>query len=564
MTIDRSTYESTLAQLTGPGSPFEFETTDAAGGPMRNFRQRPRSLRELVAKAAADHGDAEFLVQGQQRVSYAQFAHLVWGTAEELRRHGLGRGDRLAILAGNSIDYLVLVFAAASIGGIVVALNGWWVQDELEYALKDSSPRMLIVEDRLLARVRSLIGSIDGLESVFVRGAATPPPGLKSAAALVRAGDIVPQDAIGEDDPFVILYTSGTTGRPKGCITTHRGTITQVMGILLNGMVATMLGEPSPLPADGSRPTSLMTAPMFHVAGVHTGFCTAMAAGAKIVLSEGRFDPEQVLALIESERVTTWSAVPTMLHRVVYSPAVGKYDLSSLVRISFGGAPTAPETMAQARRLLRVAPSLTNGYGMTETHGIIMLAGDADLREHPATVGRPVAFFDVRLVDAAGRDVADGELGEILLHGPTVTPGYWNRPDATAEAIRDGWLHTGDVALRDSNGLYTIVDRIKDMILRGGENVYCVEIENCLMDHPDIDEAAVVGVPDQELGERVKAVVCPRDGATITVEAVRAHVAERLAAFKVPDIVEFLDEPLPRNAAGKIVKSQLRNRASSC
>ena len=558
MTIDRATYENTLAQLTGPGSPFELETVETgAGGPTRNFVQRPRSLRELVVRSA-DHGDAEFLVQGAQRVSYAQFARMVWGTAARLRSHGLRRGDRLAILATNSIDYLVIVFAAASIGAIVVALNGWWLQDELEYALNDSRPRVLIVEDRLLARVRELAATIDGLEKVFVRSATTPPPGLLDARELIRESDDLPDDTIFEDDPFVILYTSGTTGRPKGCITTHRGTVTQVMGILLHGMTATLLGEPSPLPSDGSRPTSLMTAPLFHVAGVHTGVCTAIYAGAKVVLSEGKFEAEQVLRLIEKERVSTWSAIPTMLHRVVHSPAIGNYDLSSLVRISFGGAPTAPETMVRARQVLPVAPSLTNGYGMTETHGIIMLAGDGDLREKPATVGRPVAFFDVRLVDSSGRDVADGELGQVLLRGPTVTPGYWNRPEATADAIRDGWLHTGDIAWRDSNGLYTIVDRIKDMIIRGGENVYCVEIENCLMAHADIDEAAVVGIPDSELGERVKAVVCRRTGATIDAAQVRAHVAARLASFKVPDVVEFRIEPLPRNAAGKVVKSQLR------
>ncbi|MBI5505385.1 MAG: AMP-binding protein [Deltaproteobacteria bacterium] len=557
MTIDRTTYEQALAQLTGPGSPFELSTGEVRGVAMRNFALRPRSLRELVERAA-QHGDAEFLVQGEQRLTYAQFARRVWGTAAELRGQGLRHGDRIAILAYNSVDYVVTVFACASVGAIVVALNGWWTQDELDYALRDSGSRMLIVEDRLLARVRDLIGKPGTLEKVFVTGASAPPPGLLAGGELIRESDEMPRDPIDEDDPFVILYTSGTTGRPKGCITTHRGTITQVMGILLHGMVSTLLGEPSPLPTDGSRPTSLMTAPLFHVAGIHTGVSTAMSAGAKVVLSEGRFDPEQVLRLIEKERVSTWSAIPTMLHRVVQSPRLRDYDLSSLVRISFGGAPTAPETMMRARQVFHIAPSLTNGYGMTETHGIIMLAGGGDLEENPTSVGRPVAFFDVKLVDSAGREVADGELGEVLLRGPTVTPGYWNRPEATAEAIRDGWLHTGDIAFRDANGLYTLVDRIKDMIIRGGENVYCVEIENCLMEHPDIDEAAIVGVPDVELGEIVKAVVQPRPGATLGAEQVRAHVAARLAAFKVPDIVAFCDEPLPRNAAGKIVKSQLR------
>ena len=557
MTIAQDRFDTVVAQLTGPGSPFELQVEEVRGVPTRNFVQRPRSMREFLARAAA-HGDAEFLVQGDRRVTYADFARLVWGTAARLRDQGLRRGDRLALLGYNSIDYLALVFAAASIGVVTVALNGWWVEDELEYALRDSGARVLVVDARLLPRVAGLVGRVATLERVFCRSAGAPPAGTRPAAELMDTSDVVPTDPVDEDDAFVILYTSGTTGRPKGCITTHRGTITQVMGILLNGMTAAMLGEPSPLPSGGGQAVALMTAPLFHVAGVHTGICTAMSAGAKVVMHEGRFDAERVLALIERERVTTWSAIPTMLHRVVHSPSVRAHDLSSLVRISFGGAPTAPETMALARAVLPVAPSLTNGYGLTETHGIVMLCGGEDLKDNPTSVGRPMAFFDVRLVDESGRDVPDGALGEVLLRSPTVTPGYWNRPEATAEAIRDGWLHTGDIAMRDAHGLYHIVDRAKDMIIRGGENVYCVEIENCLVTHPEIDEAAIIGTPDAELGERVKAVVRRVPGSTLTADAVRTHVAARLAAFKVPDVVEFRDEPLPRSPAGKILKNALR------
>jgi len=557
MTIAQDRFDTVVAQLTGPGSPFELQVEEVRGVPTRNFVQRPRSMREFLARAAA-HGDAEFLVQGDRRVTYADFARLVWGTAARLRDQGLRRGDRLALLGYNSIDYLALVFAAASIGVVTVALNGWWVEDELEYALRDSGARVLVVDARLLPRVAGLVGRVATLERVFCRSAGAPPAGTRPAAELMDTSDVVPTDPVDEDDAFVILYTSGTTGRPKGCITTHRGTITQVMGILLNGMTAAMLGEPSPLPSGGGQAVALMTAPLFHVAGVHTGICTAMSAGAKVVMHEGRFDAERVLALIERERVTTWSAIPTMLHRVVHSPSVRAHDLSSLVRISFGGAPTAPETMALARAVLPVAPSLTNGYGLTETHGIVMLCGGEDLKDNPTSVGRPMAFFDVRLVDESGRDVPDGALGEVLLRSPTVTPGYWNRPEATAEAIRDGWLHTGDIAMRDAHGLYHIVDRAKDMIIRGGENVYCVEIENCLVTHPEIDEAAIIGTADAELGERVKAVVRRVPGSTLTADAVRTHVAARLAAFKVPDVVEFRDEPLPRSPAGKILKNALR------
>lgn len=559
MTITAKDLEATLAQLTGPGSPFELRVEEVRGVATRNFVNRPRSMRESVVRAAA-HGDKEFLVQGERRVTYAEFARMVWGTAAALQRRGIGYGDRLAILGHNSIDYLVLVFAASSIGAVTVALNAWWVEEEIEFALRDSGARMLVVDDRLFGRVARLAGAIDTLEQVFYRGAGALPAGTRSASELAGLGGEIPEVPLDEDDAFVILYTSATTGRPKGCITSHRGTITQVMGIVLHGMASAMLGEPSPIPVGGGQAVSLMTAPLFHVAGVHTGVCTAMAAGAKVVMTEGRFDAAHVLSLVEKERVTTWSAVPTMLHRVIHSPRVRDFDLKSLLRISFGGAPIAPETMALAREVLPVSPGLTNGYGLTETHGIVMLCGGSDLREHPTSCGRPMPFFDVKLVDEHGREVPEGALGEVLLRSPTVTPGYWNRPDATAEAIRDGWLHTGDIARRDAHGLYHLVDRAKDTIIRGGENVYSVEIENCLATHPEIDEAAVIGAPDPDVGERVKAVVYRVSGSQLTADDVRAHVAAKLASFKVPEIVEFRDAPLPRSPAGKVLKNELRGQ----
>jgi long-chain acyl-CoA synthetase len=550
------THEEVLAQMTGPGGPFELVVENVRGLPMKNFASRQRSLREKI-DAVGNFAEREFLVQGARRITYGEFRRLVWGTAARLKALGLRRGDRLAILAYNSVDWVITLFGATSIGGIVVGLNGWWVQNEIAYGLTDSGSRFLVVDDRLFPRVRPLIGEIPTLERVFYIGS-NPPAGTQPVGDLVCAGDEAPTDPVDEDDPFVILYTSGTTGRPKGCITTHRGTIAQVQGIIAHGMIGAMLGGASPLPTDGSQPAGLITSPLFHVAGLHTGLCTAMTAGAKIVFTEGRVDPERVLALIERERITAWGAVPTVLHRVVNSPELDKYDLSSLTRISVGGAPAAPETLARARVALPVEPSLASVYGMTETHGVIMMNGGEDLRTHATSVGHPLPYFDVKIVGGDGQEVPEGTLGEFLLYGPTVTPGYWNNPEATAAAIRDGWLYTGDVGYRDADGLYYLVDRTKDIIIRGGENVYSVEIENCLAEHPQIDEAAVIGVPDPELGERVKAIVCPVRGATLTVEEVRAHVAGRLASFKVPEIIEITERPLPRNPAGKILKNQLR------
>jgi long-chain acyl-CoA synthetase len=562
MSIDPKSYQEALDGLTGPGSPFELQIEPMRGRPTRNFAKRPRSLPEFVIQSTR-HGEREFLIQGERRISYQEFARLVQGTALRLRELGLQKGDRLAILSYNSLDYIICVFAAAALGAITVALNGWWVEEELDQALRDSGSRFLMVDGRLYPRVRQLVAGLESLTEILFSGASAPEGTIPLADVIQSHPELTPLVEIHEDDPFVILYTSGTTGRPKGCITTHRGTITQVMGILLYGTLAGALGEAGPLPSDGSQPTSLMTAPLFHVAGIHTGLCTAMAAGAKVVLSQGRFDPDQVMSLIEREKVSTWSAIPTMLHRVVESPNVERYDLGSLARVSFGGAPAPPETMARAREVLGLTHSLTNGYGITETHGIVMLNGGRELTRKPTAAGRPMAFFDVKLVDEHGREVPEGGLGELCLYGPTVTPGYWNRPDATAESIHDGWLHTGDIAYRDADGDHHIVDRTKDMIIRGGENVYCVEIENQLAEHPEIDEAAVIGAPDPDLGERVKAIVRLNPGAELDEEGVKRHAAARLAAFKVPEIVEFTDSPLPRNPAGKILKEQLRGRGNS-
>jgi long-chain acyl-CoA synthetase len=556
------TYEEAVQQLTGPGGPFEIQVESVRGLPMRNFKNRERSLREKIA-AAALRGDADCLVQGERRISYADFAKGVYGAAAGLRDgFGLQRGDRLAVLAYNSPDWVTALFGSTCLGGIGVGLNGWWAPEEIEYGLRDSGSRFLVVDERLWPRVEGLIGGLESLETVFFIGKDAP-RGTVPIGEILTPREDAPQEPLDEDDPFVILYTSGTTGRSKGCITTHRGTISQVIGIVFSGLAGAMSGGANPLPSGGGQPTGLLTSPLFHVGGLHSNLCASLSIGAKLVFLEGRFDAEEVMRLVERERVTTWGAIPTMLHRVVHHDKVSSYDLSSLRAVSFGGAPTPPETIDKAREVLPVEPSFGNAYGLTETHGVATINGGKDLLGRKTSIGRPLPVLDMRIVDEDGRDVGDGQLGELLIYGPTVTPGYWNRPDATADAVREGWLHTGDLGYRDPEGFYFVVDRAKDMILRGGENVYCVEIENCLAEHPEIDEAAIVGVPDAELGERVRAVVRRVPGSKLDAQAVRQHVAGHLASFKVPETVVFQDDALPRNPAGKILKNLLRGDGKS-
>ncbi|MCC6641148.1 MAG: acyl--CoA ligase [Deltaproteobacteria bacterium] len=551
------TYDEVVERLTAAGAPFELEDVTVRGHAMKNFRHREKSLREKI-RIGALRGDAVCMVQGERRITYAEHARLVWGAAHALADgFGLRPGDRLAIFAYNCPDWLITLFGAVSVGAIAVGLNGWWTESEVAFGLTDSGSRFLVTDARLYPRVEKIAESLPQLETIFFIGDDAP-RGTVPISELLRPRADVPANPIAEDDPAVILYTSGTTGRPKGCITTHGGTVAQVMGIVFAGVANAMLGNGPSLPATGEQPASLLTSPLFHVAGFHSGVCTGLTAGARMVFTEGRFDPEQVMRLIERERISLWGAIPTMLHRVVHHPNVSRYDLSSLKGISFGGAPTPPETLAKAREVLKITPSFTNAYGLTETHGVATLNGGKDLAGRGTSIGRPLPMLEMRIVGPDGRTLAHDELGELCIYGPTVTPGYWNRPDATAEAVRDGWLHTGDLGIRDDAGFYFVLDRAKDMIIRGGENIYCVEIENCLADHPEIDEAAIIGHPDPDLGERVKAVVRRVVGSTLDEAGVRRHAAAHLAPHKVPEIVAFSDAPLPRNPAGKILKNLLR------
>jgi len=561
-------YAEVLAQLTAPGAPFEMAEEEVRGLPMRCWRRRDRSLRARVAAAGA-RGDLPFLVQGERRLSYGDFVRLVWGAARALSRdHGLRRGDRLAVLAMNSPDWLVALFGAVSLGGIGVGLNGWWSAEELAYGLADSGSRFLVVDAKLWPRVEPVVraGRAPSLERIFfLGGPGEAPEGTVPVDELLTPCDDAPDAPIDEDDPFVLLYTSGTTGRPKACITTHRGTLAQVTGLFFAATAGALAQGPPAEAARGGRPgqaVNLMTSPLFHVGGLHSAFCAGMSAGSRLVFTEGRFDPVQVMELVEREGVTHWAAIPTMLHRVVHHPDVGRYDLSSLRSLSFGGAPTPPETLARAREVLPVEPTLSNAYGLTETCGVATLNGGRDVLEKTGSVGRAMPLLDVEIRDETGKALPDGALGEICLYGPLVTPGYWNRPDATAETVRDGWLHTGDLGIRDADGFLWVVDRAKDMVIRGGENVYCVEIEHCLAEHPAVDEAAIVGVPDPELGEKVKAVVRVAPGASLSEDEVRRHVGAHLARFKVPELVELTDRPLPRNPAGKLLKNLLRGHGA--
>ncbi len=557
-----------LEQLTGPGGAFEIVTEDVLGVPLQVYKSRMRSVRELVTAAGA-RTDVDFLVQGDERLTYGEHNARVRATAARLQELGVGPGDRVALLSANTIDWVVTFWAAAVLGAVIVPLNAWWKAEELEFALDDSGSVVLVTDARRWDVVRDVVERTDSVRHVFVMDGDAADGRARPASELFHGPDPgeLPDVPIAEDDVLAIMYTSGTTGRPKGATVTHRQALANLQNIFCNAVADAMRGNAPPeLSEDRGQSATLLVVPLFHVTGCLATMVLAYATGAKLVLMvPGRFDPARAMEVIERERVTGIGGVPTIMWRIIESPDFAEHDLSSVTRISYGGAPAAPELVQRIKEAFpRVRSTLTTAYGLTETASVATINGGDDYLSHPGSVGRAVPTVELRIVDMhTHEDVSTGETGEVWIKGPTVMMrGYWNRPDATAEILTDGWFHSGDIGRLDDDGFLYLVDRAKDMIIRGGENIACVEVENVLFAHPDVVDAAVVGVPHKELGEEVMAVVQLRPGATTTPEELRDFCRRRLADFTVPAYVELRDTPLPRNPAGKVLKNLLRGDAS--
>jgi acyl-CoA synthetase (AMP-forming)/AMP-acid ligase II len=553
-------HEEIRQQLTGPGGPFEVHEEQVLGETMQVFKDRQRSIRELLAISAA-HGDAEYIVHGDRRISYAEHVRLVASVARALsERHGIGPGDRVAILAANSAEWVISFWAVTSLGGIVAALNGLWTADEIQYAVELAEPKLLIGDARRLARIEGLDLGVPTLEieSDFSE--------LEEYAPDAE----LPDTHIDEDDRCLILFTSGTTGRPKGAVVTHRALVGFVRTQTLHGLERLMIvarqGDAPPAPAEPPpSPCSLVTAPLFHLSGLYASAIMMLAQGAKTVYRSGRFDPEDVMRLMEKERVTIWSALGAAGPQLLAHEALEKYDLSSLRNIGFGGAPTPPDLQ---RRMQSAFPNarggLGMGYGLSESGGMGAVIGGADLAARPTSTGRALVAHEIEIRDDENRALPAGETGQIFLRSPYLMLEYWRNEDATRETIQPGrWLATGDIGRLDEEGYLYIDSRARDMILRSGENIYPIEIENRLHDHPDVEECAVVGVDHPELGQEIKAVVVPAANARIDTDALIDWVRETLAAYKVPSVWEVRSEPLPRNAAGKVLKNVLTGDAES-
>jgi long-chain acyl-CoA synthetase len=558
------TRDQVKAALCAPGMPFEMETADIEGVPTRVWKNALPNLAVLAAHANASFGDREFVVYEDERVTYAAWHRAVATLAHALQERGVKKGDRVALAMRNLPEWPVAFFAAAVTGAIVVPLNAWWTGEELAFGLADSGAAVLICDAERWDRISPYKAEMPALAHVMVARAgaaamAEPAITLESIIGSPKSyadlADLpLPDVAIAPDDAATIFYTSGTTGKPKGALGSHRNLLTNGFSSAYSG-AATMLRRGDPLPEPSIR-ASLLVIPMFHVTACSASMIPTIQAGHKIVLLH-KWDTVKAFEIIEREKINATGGVPFIAWQLIEHPDRAKYDLSSIDAISYGGAPSAPELVSKIYEIFGAFPG--NGWGMTETMATVTSHVAEDYLNRPDSCGPAVAVSDVKIMSEDGStELPVGEVGELWARGPQIVKGYWNRPDATAETFVDGWVRTGDLARVDDEGFCFIVDRAKDMIIRGGENIYSSEVENILYEHPAVTDAALIGIPHQTLGEEPAAVVHLAPGMTASEDELREYVSARLAKFKVPVKIIFTQDTLPRNANGKILKRDLK------
>lgn len=550
------------AALTAPGQPFEMDSVVINGVATRVWKNAPPSLAWLV-QASRAHGERPFTIYEDERVSYDANFLAVATLAARLREMGIAKGDRVALAMRNLPEWPVIFFAVASIGAIVVPLNAWWTAGELDYGINDSGARLLFVDDERYQRLRAHDPDMPALERMIVARASVP---LDARAS--RLEDLIgtphdyatlpdaalPAAAIAPDDDATIFYTSGTTGHPKGALGTHRNLMSNILSGAYNA-ARSLLRRGDPIPAPTPRVT-LTVIPLFHVTACSAGMMGSIAAGSSLIFMR-KWDTVRAMEIIEREKVNITGGVPTIAWQILEHPDRDKYDLSSLEAIAYGGAPSAPELVRRIHSEFGALPA--NGWGMTETMATVTGHSSEDYLNRPTSAGPPVPVADLKIMDEEGvNELPVGEVGELWARGPMIVKGYWNKPEATAATFIDGWVRTGDLARVDEEGFVYIVDRAKDMIIRGGENIYSSEVENVLYAHPAVTDCALVGIPHRTLGEEPAAVVHLAPGMEATEAELQAWVRERLAIFKTPVAIRFVHETLPRNANGKILKKDLK------
>lgn len=552
-------------ELTGPGSEFALTTADIRGIEMPVYLHAPNTLREVFSQGAR-WGERLALTYEDEHYTWSQLSHAVERCAAVLHhRFGVGKGDRVAIAMRNYPEWIVAFTAATRIGAVCVPLNAWWLGAELAYALADCAAAVLVADRERAESIQPRRGDLPALRGVIeVRPGETVRGDHEWTALLGENGpDFDPESIpLGPDDDATILYTSGTTGQPKGAVATHRAHVTNLMNVGAHAVLEARMAEwrcdelPTPPP---ERPATLIPGPLFHVSYLPK-VIGAPVTGVHLVMMY-KWDAPRAADLIEREQVDSLLAVPMVMRQLLDEFERRGVAPASLRSLTTGGAQSTAALIDRIRTQFRATVSTGTGYGMTETCGPMLMIGSRDYFEHPLAVGRPLPAAQVRIVAPDGHDAATGAIGEAWFKGPNLARGYWNR--ASDAFTADGWLKTGDLVTRAADGLISIVDRIKDIIIRAGENVYCTEVEEALSDHPAIEDSSVFGVSHELWGEEVAAVVQRRQGISLAADEVREFAGDRLAKFKVPTTIVIQDGPLPRNAAGKVLKRELRQRLAA-
>jgi long-chain acyl-CoA synthetase len=521
-------------RLTAPGQPFETETVTIRGVATTVWKHVPATAAQALTRGRLA-GTRDFLIQGEARVSHEAFARAAIAVANHLVGRGVAKNDRVAIAMKNCPQWPVAFLGALLAGAIAVPLNAWWTQGELAYALADCGARFVFADAERRAR-------LPGAALLDVNAVAGAP---ESWAMLPDAPP--PDVTLDPEDDATIFYTSGTDGAPKGALGSHRALTTNIFA-------APFVAARNRLRWDDGAPprprVTLLAVPFFHVIGSLSVLLPNLAAGAALVLMP-KFEVEKALALIARERVTVAGGVPAIALSLL--DRRHGHDLSSLELVTFGGAPCPDALARRVKDELGAWPG--QGWGMTETSATCTTHSGRDYLTHPQSCGPALPVNRLKVMQD-GAEAPPGAVGELWARGPGIVTGYWNRPAETDQSFRDGWVKTGDIASLDDEGFCTIHDRVHDMVIRGGENIYCSEVENILAQHPAVADAALVGVPHPLLGEVPAALVQAR--APVAAAALRDFVRARLAAFKVPEQVLVQDGPLPRNANGKLVKQAVR------
>jgi acyl-CoA synthetase (AMP-forming)/AMP-acid ligase II len=554
--------DGVVAAITAPGGPLAVGTADVRGASLPVFSAAPPSLREFFATFFAVNATKEFLVFGDERLTFADVHARGREFAAMLQhRHGVAKGDRIAIAMRNYPDWIIAFVGVIELGAIAIPMNAWWTAEELDYGLKDSGARLAIADEERARRIATVAA---GVTVLTVRTSADVAAGLGFAraedelAAAPKTLWFTPE--IAPEDDATIMYTSGSTGSPKGAVSTHRAIVSGAMNYLVAGLALLSLSQAAGTPQPEQQ-VMLLNVPLFHITGSVPVMLVSIAIGRKMVIMH-KWDAGEALRLIEKERCTYFVGVPTMSLELMQHPDHAKYDLSSLVDIASGGAPRPPEHVERLAKTF-AGKNPVQGYGLTETNGVGAGNFRDNYRAKPASTGRASApLMELRIDNGegpVGPGLPAGSVGEVCLRSACNCRGYWNKPDATLAAFPgDGWFRSGDLGYLDEDGYLFIVDRKKDIIIRGGENISCQEVESAIYAHPAVAEASVFGLPDDRLGEIVGAVVFPNPGDALEPDALLDFIRREMAAFKVPARLWISTEPLPKLGSGKIDKVTLR------